>query len=172
MINEETIKRLKDILEEVTETDDSVCYVTSDDTDALKAAIEALEIQPSDEYISKTEVINAIHNTIYEFFDIADDVSEEPMNDKDKLLLTINKALSNAVKALPSVTPQPFINKPCVSEGSCREDKIQVLDKIRAELIQSIQNGMLKIESGNEELFHIIDKYGSESEVNRNDNKI
>ena len=46
-----------------------------------------------------------------------------------------------------------------------------VLDKIRSELIQSIQNGTLKIESGNEELFHIIDKYGSESEVNRNDNK-
>lgn len=34
-----------------------------------------------------------------------------------------------------------------------------VLDKIRAELIQSIQNGTLKIESGNEELFRIIDKY-------------
>ena len=56
-------------------------------------------------------------------------------------------------------TPQPFINKPCVSEGACREDKIQVLDKMRAELIQSIQNRTLKIESGNEELFSIIDKY-------------
>ena len=54
---------------------------------------------------------------------------------------------------------EPFINKPCISEGVCREDKIQVLDKIRAELIQSIQNGTLKIESENEELFHIIDKY-------------
>lgn len=57
-----------------------------------------------------------------------------------------------------------FINKPCISEGVCREDKIQVLDKIRAELIQSIQNGILKIESGNEELFRIIDKYKAESE--------
>jgi len=57
-----------------------------------------------------------------------------------------------------------FINKPCISEGVCREDKIQVLDKIRAELIQSIQNGILKIESGNEELFRIIDKYIAESE--------
>lgn len=105
MTHEEAIKKLKDILEEVTETDDSVCYVTSDDMDALKAAIEALEIQPLENCISKEEVINAIHKTIYEFFDIADDGSEEPMNDKDKLLLTINKALSNAVKALPSVTP-------------------------------------------------------------------
>lgn len=40
--------------------------------------------------------------------------------------------------------------------------KCEVLDKIRAELIQSIQNGTLKIESGNEELFRIIDKYKSE----------
>lgn len=41
---------------------------------------------------------------------------------------------------------------------------VDVLDKIRAELIQSIQNGTLKIESGNEELFRIIDKYRAESE--------
>lgn len=37
-----------------------------------------------------------------------------------------------------------------------------ILDKIRAEIIQSIQNGALKIESGNEELFRIIDKYRGE----------
>ena len=65
------------------------------------------EPQPSDDCITKAEVINTIHKTIYGFFDIADDDSEEPINDKDKLLLTINKAISNAVKALPSVTPQP-----------------------------------------------------------------
>ena len=46
-----------------------------------------------------------------------------------------------------------------------------VLDKIRAEIIQSIQNGTLKIESGNEELFRIIDKYKGESEAeDGNDN--
>lgn len=43
-------------------------------------------------------------------------------------------------------------------------DRLDVLDKIREELIQSIQNGTLKIESGNEELFRIIDKYRGESE--------
>ena len=37
-----------------------------------------------------------------------------------------------------------------------------VLDKIRAEIIQLIQNGVLKIESGNEALFDIIDKYNAE----------
>ena len=39
-----------------------------------------------------------------------------------------------------------------------------IIDKIRAELIQSIQNGTLKIEGGNEELFRIIDKYNGEIE--------
>lgn len=40
---------------------------------------------------------------------------------------------------------------------------ITILDKMKDELIQSIQNGTLKIESGNEELFRIIDKYRAES---------
>ena len=43
------------------------------------------------------------------------------------------------------------------------KNKDNMLDKIRTELIQSIQNGMLKIESGNEELFRIIDKYRVEN---------
>ena len=44
------------------------------------------------------------------------------------------------------------------------DEWLERIDKIRAELIQSIQNGMLKIESGNEELFRILDKYKAESE--------
>lgn len=40
-----------------------------------------------------------------------------------------------------------------------------VLDKIKTELTQSIQNGTLKIESGNKELFRILDNYKSESGV-------
>lgn len=40
---EDAIKKLKDILEEATETDNSVCYVTSDDADALNEAVEAIE---------------------------------------------------------------------------------------------------------------------------------
>ena len=43
---EGAIKKLKDILDEATEADDSVCYVTSDDADALKQAIKALEHEP------------------------------------------------------------------------------------------------------------------------------
>lgn len=39
-----------------------------------------------------------------------------------------------------------------------------ILDKIRAELIQSIQNGTIKIESGTDMLFRIIELYKAESE--------
>lgn len=31
---------------------------------------------------------------------------------------------------------EPFINKPCVSEGVCHEDKMKVLEKIKAEIEQ------------------------------------
>lgn len=50
-------KRLKDILAEATETDDSVCYVTSDDVDVFKTAIEALEQEPCEDCISRENAI-------------------------------------------------------------------------------------------------------------------
>lgn len=50
-------KKLKDILAEATETDDSVCYVTPDDADVLKAAIEALEQEPCGDCISRENAI-------------------------------------------------------------------------------------------------------------------
>lgn len=72
---------------------------------------------------------------------------------------------------------EPFINKPCISEGVCREDKIQVLDKIRAEIEQSPVktitnwNGCCpdfdcpEIEYiTKNEMLNIIDKYKRESE--------
>lgn len=70
MTREDAIKKLKDILEEATETDDSVCYVTSDDADALKVAIDSLEIderyeleyeqiEPCEDAISRQAVLDA-----------------------------------------------------------------------------------------------------------------
>lgn len=51
--------------------------------------------------------------------------------------------LFDAIDAIKNGTPlpehhgkEPFINKPCISEGVCREDKMQVLDKIRAEIVE------------------------------------
>lgn len=87
--------------------------------EAIDMAIKMLKQQTCDDCITKAEVIDTIHKTIYGFFDIADDDSEEPMSDKDKLLLTINKALSNAVKALPSVTPQRSKGKWIQTKDDC-----------------------------------------------------
>ena len=50
--------------------------------------------------IKRQEVIDIIHKTIYEHFDIADDDSEEPVSEKDKLLLTVNKEICNRIKEL------------------------------------------------------------------------
>ena len=42
MTREEAISEIKNILEEATETENAVCYVTSEDAEALTMAIEAL----------------------------------------------------------------------------------------------------------------------------------
>ncbi len=52
--------------------------------------------------ISRQAAIDLIHKTMYGFFDIVDNDSEEPMNEKDKLLLEVNKEISNGTKELPS----------------------------------------------------------------------
>ena len=57
-----------------------------------------------------------------------------------------------------------LIEVDALEEISEQEIVKPILDKIRAEIIQSIQNGTIKIEIGNEELFRIIDKYKAESE--------
>lgn len=40
------------------------------------------------------------------FFDVAEDDSEEPISEKDKLLLAVNKAICNGIKELPSAQPE------------------------------------------------------------------
>lgn len=50
------------------------------------------------------EILDIIHKTIYQFFDVCGDNEEVPMSDKDKLLLEVNKAICNNLKALD---PQP-----------------------------------------------------------------
>ena len=46
------------------------------------------------------EILNVIHNTIYQYFDACEDDEEVPMSDKDKLLLEVNNAICNNLKAL------------------------------------------------------------------------
>lgn len=57
-MKEEAIKKLKDILREATETDDAVCYVTSNDADALNVAIKLLERE------TKTDILDKIYDEI------------------------------------------------------------------------------------------------------------
>ena len=56
-----------------------------------------------DDAISRKAVIDAIHKTIYRFFDVVDDEPEEPMKEQDMLLLEVNKAICSVIKELPSV---------------------------------------------------------------------
>ena len=51
--------------------------------------------------IYRQDAIDIVHQTIYQFFDVADDDDEDtPMSERDKLLLTVNKAISNNIKAI------------------------------------------------------------------------
>ena len=69
-----------------------------------------------------------------------------------------------AIKALEQ---EPFINKPCVAYQACHEDKVKVLDKIRAE----IKHFMYDVNPSSSEsdyacnyILDILNKYKAESE--------
>ena len=106
------------------------------------------------------EILNTIHKTIYQFFDVCEDDEEVPMSDKDKLLLEVNKAICNNLKAL---------------------EQESVLDKIRAEIIEKFgncsicewfedydyeENNISEYQSVGDisNIIEIIDKYKAESE--------
>ena len=65
-------------------------------------------------------------------------------------------------------TPQePFMNKPCVAHQVCHEDKVKILDKIRAEINKQydrVRTYNLSCAEGLEMALGIIDKYNVESE--------
>lgn len=58
-------------------------------------AINALRTEPC-----VSEIIDLIHQTIFQFFDVCEDDEEAPMSERDKLLLEVNKAICNNLKAL------------------------------------------------------------------------
>ena len=45
-------------------------------------------------------ILDVIHKTIYQFFDVCGDDEEVPISDTDKLLLEVNKAICDNLKAL------------------------------------------------------------------------
>ena len=81
------------------------------------------------------EILNVIHKTIYQFFDVCEDDKEVPMSDKDKLLLEVNKAICNNLKALEQ--------EPC-------EDCIsrQAVNKLVDELARAISDEKCHIQRG------------------------
>jgi hypothetical protein len=61
MTREEKISRLKDILSEINENDNAVCYLTSEDNELIESAIEALSQEPcynSDEWCKTCKEYN------------------------------------------------------------------------------------------------------------------
>lgn len=52
--------------------------------------------------ISRQDAIDAVHHSIFDFFDVVEDDEESPITEKDKRLLELNKAICNNIKALPS----------------------------------------------------------------------
>ena len=63
--------------------------------------------------ISRQAVIELIHHTIFDFFDICDDDEETPITYKDEKLLEINKAICTAIKKMPSVES--------IKHGACHD---------------------------------------------------
>lgn len=68
----------------------------------------------------------------------------------------MEKACKLAIKALEQ---EPFMNKPCISSKVCEHDKEVVLDKIRAEILEYIDD----LDTA-KEICDIFDKYKAESE--------
>ena len=104
----DTVKKTIEQLERISNSLASI----GETVDYTNIAIQALEQQPCEDCISREQAVYVASGYC------------APQNIADEL------------RKLPSVKPQPFINKPCISEGVCREDKIQVLDKIRAEIVE------------------------------------
>lgn len=62
--------------------------------------VEVEIVEASERRFLEDKIEEVIHKTILEHFDIVPDDSEEPMTDKDKLLLEVNKEICNNIKKL------------------------------------------------------------------------
>jgi hypothetical protein len=149
MTREEALYRVKGYLTDV---------IPIEDYSEVEEIIKALEQEFCGDAISRWAVLDEINRIGIKAFETYNDYSQ----------------LYDFIDTLPPVIPQaikqqPFINKPCISEGVCREDKIKVLDKIRAEIMdtgayEQEVNGKTEFLKGINYCLNIIDKYKVESE--------
>lgn len=88
--------------------------------------------------MTKEEIIDVIHKTMYQFFDVCGDNEEVPMSDKDELLLSVNKAICNNIKTLEQEACEDTISKQDVikavdlhtfdtDNGLCLDDDISCI---------------------------------------------
>ena len=70
--------------------------------------------------IDRAEVIKLIHRTVYEFMDVDND--GQPITTEDKILLSVNKAICNEIKDLPSAEKTDWI--------PCSEQMPEVCDRV------------------------------------------
>lgn len=88
MTRKEAAEKIKAILKECTEDEDAVCYVTSDDADALDTAIKALKQEPCEDCISRQAAIDAARDWY------------------EGLICGSFKGLEKRLRALPSAQPE------------------------------------------------------------------
>ena len=98
MTREEKTSRLKDILSEIDENDNAVCYLTSEDNELIESAIEALEQESCEDAISRKEALEALKQ-------------EEPLVwcDGADEIAAYNQWSSDVdtIKNMPPVQPKP-----------------------------------------------------------------
>ena len=127
------------------------------DIPVLEEAIKAMQTEHCEDCISRQAAIDALRSAEKHGFDAYYN------NAYYKGLVRAHKIIED----LPSVQPEPFINKPCVSEGVCHEDKMKVLEKIRAEIEQITDTMGVRYNQyvSKIDVLQIIDKYMAEREV-------
>ena len=104
------------------------------------------------------EILDVVHKTIYQFFDVCGDNEEVPMSDKNKVLLEVNKAICDNLKALEQ---ESILDK-------IREEIEQLRPNLRPEQMTDYDYAMVDAVN---DIVAIFDKYMSESEVqDGNDN--
>ena len=101
---EEAIERLRGILTEAVEFENSVCYVTEEDREPLEMAIKALERESCEDAISRQAVLDAIDAKAWEFCDY---LIRNGRNDEQKPVSHFADNLRECVREeLPPVNPQ------------------------------------------------------------------
>jgi hypothetical protein len=81
------------------------------------------------------EILNIIHKTIYQFFDACE--KDVPVSDKDKLLLEVNKAICNNLKALEQQSCEDCISR----EGTIKSiENMERFQQDTDDICEMIQN--------------------------------